>query len=124
ETAPDPQAVARPFYVQTVQGCLQALGTRFTVHQRQADVQVEVFEGAVRIRPAKTRDQDYVVQAGQQTRFSQDGAERPLAEVDEQSAAWAGGMLVARDMRLDDFLDALAPYRNGSLGCDPAIAAL
>ncbi|GGI54617.1 FecR domain-containing protein [Oxalicibacterium solurbis] len=124
ETAPDAQTVARPFYVQTAQGCLQALGTRFTVRQRQADVQVEVFEGAVRVRPAKARDQDYVVQAGQQTRFSQDGAEMPLADVDEQSAAWASGMLVAREMRLDDFLDALAPYRNGSLGCDPAIAAL
>lgn len=124
ETAPDPQTVARPFYVQTAQGCLQALGTRFSVHQRAANIQVGVFEGAVRIRPTDARDRDYVVQAGQQTRFSRDGAAMPLTEVDEQSTAWTGGMLVAREMRLDDFLDALAPYRNGSLGCDPAIAAL
>ncbi|HEY6773266.1 MAG TPA: FecR family protein [Oxalicibacterium sp.] len=124
ETAPDSQTVARPFYVQTAQGCLQALGTRFSVHQRKSNVQVGVFEGAVRVRPAHARDKDYVVQAGQQTRFSSDGAETSLAEVDEQSIAWSGGMLVAREMRLDDFLEALAPYRNGSLGCDPAIAAL
>ena len=49
DTAADP--LRRPFYVDTVQGCLQALGTRFTVRlEEDAHTYLAVYDGAVEVR--------------------------------------------------------------------------
>jgi transmembrane sensor len=121
----------RALVVVTAQGSLAPLGTRFAVRQTRqgagaiGDTQVQVFEGAVRVTPRAVGDGEasQIVQAGEQARFTarRAAAVTPLADGD---GAWADGMFVAVDMRLDAFLAELSRYRRGYLRCDPAVAAL
>ena len=126
----------RPLVVTTAQGTLQPLGTRFVVRQTPdtADATVQVFEGAVRVTPKGASAADGVgdadgaarariVHAGELAQFNAAGVGpvQPLADGD---GAWADGMFVAVDMRLDAFLAELSRYRRGYLRCDPAVASL
>ncbi len=120
-TARDLAAVARPFLVETRQGSVQAIGTRFTVRQLDASSQVAVLEGAVDIRPIGRPDSPVRMNAGQQTHFRLDGVDTPTV-MDQHADAWARGQLVADRMRLDDFLAELARYRRGIVRCDPVVA--
>ncbi|MEG3062456.1 MAG: FecR domain-containing protein [Comamonas sp.] len=117
-------ASARPFMVQTAQGTVRALGTRFGVRQTDDWIEVGVEQGAVEISPATggmaARQR---VDAGQQARFSQAGVQAigPLAA---NATAWRRGVLVAERMRLEDFLAELGRYRSGVLRSDPAVRDL
>ncbi len=130
DTAKDP--LARPFLVETTQGEAQALGTRFTVQDVQEhgrgqgqsrSTQVAVFEGAVQIRPRDALAATRVLQAGEQARFTAQTVDT-TQPADEARTAWTDGTLVARGMRLDDFLAELGRYSPHPLSCDPAVAAL
>lgn len=112
---------ARPFVVETAQGELRPLGTRFAVRRQEEATRVAVFEGAVELRQRDGHDR--TIAAGQQARFGDHGMGE-LEPADEASTAWTDGMLVASGMRLADFLAELARHRPGHLGCDPAVAAL
>lgn len=124
-TAHDIQPRARPFIVQTPQGSIRALGTRFAVRDpdTRGGSRVSVFEGAVEIRPRRNAGTTLVLHAGAQGRFTPDIA---LADgaADEDATAWTQDMIVARDMPLADFLEELARHRPGRLTCDPAVAGL
>lgn len=115
--------LARPFLVETPQGEAQALGTRYTVHTQGDGTQVAVFEGAVQVRPRNPGAQALVLQAGEQTRFTTHTADA-AEPADEASTAWTDGTLVARGMRLDDFLAELGRYSPHPLSCDPAVAGM
>ena len=122
-TGRDPAPVHRPFLVQTAQGALRALGTRFMVRDDGGSVRVAVFDGAVRVRPALAEADAVVLAAGEQTVFTARGAAAPVA-VDAAAASWTNGMLAARNWRLADLVDELGRYRRGVLRCDPAVAGL
>lgn len=126
-TAPDrpPEGASapRPFIVETAEGSIRALGTRFTVRQLDAASWVQVLEGAVEIAPRAGDETPVRLEAGQQARFSRSAVE-PLRAVDATAAAWTRGMLVAERQRLADFLAELSRYRRGVLRCDPAVADL
>ncbi|MFL9868676.1 FecR domain-containing protein [Paraburkholderia fungorum] len=113
----------RPFIVETAQGSLQALGTRFAVRQQRAPGRLDVFEGAVRISPLDAPDLAPVIRAGQRVRFTREdvGVVEPISEND---AAWTDGLIVASGMRLGDFVAELDSYRAGHLSCDPSVAGL
>lgn len=111
----------RPFIVQTPQGVVQALGTRFSV-RRQGDLtQVAVFQHAVEIRPVDGAPAR--LHAGQQTVFDTQGARMPTP-IDDTATSWEDGMLVARNMRLYDVLAEMGRYRVGYLRCHPSVAEL
>lgn len=118
-TAPD--AADRPFYVQTAQGLIQALGTRFSVRVGADRTQVAVYEHRVRITPI--HGQTTELASGQQSLFSSltTAITQPL---DITCEAWIKGLIVANNQRLDTFLAELGRYRHGWLRCDPAIAGL
>nr|WP_315844767.1 FecR domain-containing protein [uncultured Achromobacter sp.] len=123
-TATDRAPAHRPFRVQSRQGMVQALGTRFTVRQEADLSQVAVFDGAVDVYPADAVGVDrgvVRVNSGQRTVFSAQRAEPPVA-ARESAAAWSRGVLVAENMRVADFLEELGRYRAGFLRCDPAVA--
>ncbi|QLF92877.1 FecR family protein [Pseudomonas sp. ABC1] len=115
----------RPLRVSTRNGTLQALGTRFSVNQfaTSAETEVSVFEGAVAITTEQSLQPVGVIRAGHQARFGPEGL-RQRNSLDEQSASWTKGMLVARDMPLGELLQRLGRYRPGHLDCAPAIASL
>lgn len=117
--APD----SRPFIVQTVEGRIRALDTRFMVRQDDGYSAVAVAESAVEVAPAETPAQTRILRTGEQTRFTRRSIDRasPLADRD---LAWTRGQIVAEDLRLADFIAELGRYRPGFLRCDPAAAAL
>jgi transmembrane sensor len=112
---------ARPFMVETAQGRILALGTRFTVRTLGERTAVTVLEDAVEIRAAQRPGQVVTLRAGQQVFFGGDGVGEPR-EADAGAADWAQGSLVVNDRRLADVLAELSRYRRGHLGCDPAVA--
>lgn len=120
-TAADPASRHRPFLVQSQQGTVEALGTRFVVRQHADQSQVAVFAGAVQIRPHQASGDGVRVDSGHSTSFTS-ALVQPQVAATESSAAWTGGTLVAENMRLADFLAELGRYRSGLLRCDPAVA--
>ncbi len=116
DTAADP--LGRPFYVETPQGRLQALGTRFTVRLDAHETFVAVYQGAVAVSTAAGATR--TVQAGQQTRFTRDTLAAPEA-ADPAREAWTRGLLVARDTPLADVVRELRRYYHGHLGLAPEL---
>ena len=123
-TAKDTEQPARPFAVQTTAGEALALGTRFSVRAlADGDFQVGVFEGAVRLTPRLAGHSVLVLRAGEQATLRADGVS-PATAVHEDSTAWTEGMLVARGMPLARMLEALQPYSDAALACEPEVADL
>lgn len=125
-TAPDPLAAqgraARPFLVETVDGEVRPIGTRFTVRHTGAGSQVAVLEGKVEITPQAVPASGTRLEAGRRARFSRTRVET-LPDTGA-AAAWAEGWLVAEQVPLGELLAELGRYRAGILRCDPAVAAL
>jgi len=127
ETAPDPRSGPRAFLVETAQGRIRALGTRFAVRERDAAgtprTWVGVLEGAVAIRPARAGEGERVLEAGRQTAFTRDAVEPP-GPLEPGDTAWTRGQIIAERQRLGDLAEEIARYRVGVLRCDPAVADL
>lgn len=122
ETAHTTSYRHRPFIVQTTDGQMQALGTKFLVRKHVQGTTLSVLEGAVRTTPSRLA-KSLTVHANQQLRFSNEepGIVTPLGQ---HADAWAQGVLYAENMRLADFLSELERYRDGVLLCDPNVAEL
>ncbi|KRW58890.1 FecR domain-containing protein [Pseudomonas sp. TTU2014-080ASC] len=112
----------RPFIVETGQGRLRALGTRFLVRREGDATRLTVLQSAVAATPAN-RSEKRVINAGQEVLMQRDqlGPNQPAALGAE---AWSHGMLVADNMPLADLLAALSDYRNGYLSVHPSLAGL
>ncbi|WP_175953067.1 FecR domain-containing protein [Burkholderia sp. BCC0405] len=119
----DDRVPARPLVVATAQGELRPLGTRFAVRQRDGATRIEVFAGAVRVRPGDASAGARVIAAGEGADFTRDTIDA-AAPLDAYASAWTSGMLVASRMRLADLVAELDRYRRGSLRCDAAVADL
>lgn len=115
----------RPLTVHTREGSARALGTRFSVRREGAVTEVAVMEHAVELRgpKAEANAPATVLRAGQRAAMDDSGIGAILAG-DADADAWTDGLLVARDMRLDEFAAALGRYRHGHLGCDPKVAEM
>ncbi|MFT3815813.1 MAG: FecR domain-containing protein [Acidovorax sp.] len=120
QTAAD--ASGRPFVVDTPQGRLRALGTRFAVRLDEGETLAAVYNGAVEVRTAGT-GATAVIRKGEQTRFT--GAS--LADIepaDPAREAWTRGLLVARNIPLSEVVNELRRYYRGHLGLAPEVAEL
>lgn len=122
-TGKDGGAAARPFLVETAQGELHPLGTRFTVRLEPDASRVGVFEGAVAVHPRDRHGLARTLQAGEQARFTRTAIAEP-EPANDADTAWVDNILVATGMRLDRFLAELGRHRPGLLHCDPPIAGL
>ncbi|GAB7528326.1 FecR domain-containing protein [Pseudomonas sp. 3A(2025)] len=111
----------RPLWVETSQGLITTLGTRFMVSARDDEVDVSLFEGQLDVQPFGAPAQH--VLAGQAARLQRNRA--PLiTPLGAHVAAWEQGLIFAEGMPLDRYLAHLAQYRPGLLGCDAAAARL
>lgn len=119
ETAADPQ---RSLTVTTAQGKMRALGTRFSVHMLNEGTVLHVYQGAVEVSPAATADK-LIIKAGHGVTFRQDAFE-PVTALSKPEPVWPRGLLQAENIPLREFITRLSAYRNGYLGCDPAVEAL
>lgn len=113
----------RPLRVETDQGMMQALGTRFSVRrlEEQGLTRLAVFDGVVRID--QQRGGSLTLIAGQQVSF---GGQGPglISAVNEDAVGWTRGQLIADDMPLEDFLGELNRHRSGWLRHAPEVANL
>jgi transmembrane sensor len=112
----------RPLVLRTGEGSIKTHdAARFSVLQRDGATQLSVFDGTVEVRPAAGRPR--IAMQGQQIGFDSHHVEddRP---VQPGRHAWTTGVLLADNLRLDDFVAELSRYRTGYLGCDPRIAGL
>ena len=113
---------SRPFYVQTRDGSLRALGTRFIVKREDDATRLSVLQSAVAAQP-EALHQEHVFKAGQQVLMRSDGL-GPLLAVTPATDAWTRGMLVVDNARLGDVIEELGRYHTGHLGVDDNVADL
>lgn len=124
QTAKDNSFNKRPFIVQTEQGTVRALGTRFIVRQRETSTDVSVLEHAVEIQAAGAAEA-VIVDAGHATSFSKTDISAVTALANTANATvWTQGVLIADKQRLQDFAAELARYRPGFVHCDASVADL
>ncbi|MYN24939.1 FecR domain-containing protein [Duganella levis] len=116
-SGPDQHAPSRPLVVEARGVRLRALGTRYSVRLLEQGTRLSVYDGAVAINGGS------VVPAGAQVDII-DGLPGAMTPSYEDSTAWSHKLLIATQMRLDDFLAELARYRHGHLACDPSLAAM
>lgn len=123
ETAPDNIGFHRPFVVDSQEGRVRALGTRFSVRQLPGNSQVSVFADAVEIQPSKPGSNKLTLHAGQTTQFTLDRIDT-VTPINTDRPVWAQGFLLADNMPLSEFLLQLNRYRHGYVTCDSQIADL
>lgn len=107
---------ARPFFVETGDGRIQALGTRFTVRQLSDATRVGVLEDRVSVAPGGALGSAGILKAGEQADFNGQGM-GPIHAYPSSQAAWVNGQLIVLDTPLGDVIDELGRYRPGVLQC-------
>lgn len=110
----------QPFSVQTAQGNVQALGTRFIVRQEENTTLVAVYEGLVEVRPENS-PRATRLGVNQQLSFTS-FITNPVSPMNTDLSAWIDGVIVATNMRLADFANELDRYRQGNIVCDASAA--
>lgn len=123
QAAPASVSGGSSFTVRTAQGTVRALGTRFVVRQEDTTGQtlVGMLEHSVEITTASGQRQ--ALHEGHSARFGPAGI-APAVESPASASAWQRGMLEAHDLRLDDVVQALRPYRVGFIRVAPRAQAL
>ncbi|SFW35879.1 FecR domain-containing protein [Pseudomonas sp. NFACC04-2] len=112
----------RPFIVETREGRLRALGTRFLVKREDEGTRLSVLKSAVAAHPQAT-DSEQILREGQQVLMRRDGL-GPTVALSPGADAWTRGMLVVDNARLEDLVHELGRYRRGYLGVEPQVADL
>lgn len=114
----------RPLIVQSRHGLFEGIDARFVIRLEGNCTRLSVTAGHVAIHtPTTVGGLPAMVQAGQSYLISHSRAQRAPA-LDMDVGAWAEGLIVTRNMRLGDFLQEVARYRHGYLGCSSEIADL
>ncbi|OZI32548.1 iron dicitrate transport regulator FecR [Bordetella genomosp. 10] len=124
---------ARPFVVDTAQGRMRALGTRFNVRlDGEGGTLLAVYEGAVQITLAASAGRaaagsaaagNATIGAGQQVRFTADRLEA-IVPADPAREVWSRGVLLAQDIPLGQVVAELSRYRHGHMAVAPDVAGL
>lgn len=111
---------ARPFIVQTAQGSMRALGTRFVVKREGDSTVLSMLESRVAAHSADAR-QSLEVAAGSQALISTDSV-RLTGSIDPAgiNEAWRRHQLVVENRPLPEVLDEIARHRSGRLQFDRA----
>lgn len=112
----------RPFIVETREGNMRALGTRFLVKREAEGTRLSVLKSAVAAHPQAT-DEEQILREGQQVLMRRDGL-GPTMALNPGADAWTRGMLVVDNARLEDLVHELGRYRRGHLGIAPEVADL
>lgn len=114
---------ARPFVVETPFGQVQALGTRFMLHQDENRTLLTMLESKVRV-VSHVSGQQLVVSPGQQLQLDESGLRQlPAVVAGMQEQAWHSHRLLASDQPLNEVLATLARHRLGVLRYDESALA-
>ncbi len=120
-SAPDNIQPARPLVVDTDNGRLTPIGTRFNVRHIDQTTELNVFEGAVKIQPNHTNSMA-IVTSGRQGRFDKQQIFDSNLEADNSRQSWTRGILLADNLPLCEFVSELNRYRQSTIICSPDIS--
>lgn len=112
----------RPFIVETDEGHMRALGTRFLVKRRDDGTLLSVLQSAVAAQPQATNT-ELTLREGQQMLIQRHSL-GPMIALEPGADAWTRGMLVVDNAPLKDVIAELARYRPGYLKVAPNVADL
>ncbi|HEY0286624.1 MAG TPA: FecR family protein [Pseudomonas sp.] len=112
----------RPFIVETRDGQMRALGTRFLVKREDEGTLLSVLQSAVAAH-TQTETSEHILHEGQQMLIRSDGL-GPMLALTPGADAWTRGMLVVDNAPLRDVVAELGRYRQGYLGVASDIADL
>ena len=112
----------RSFWVNTKQSNLEAIGTKFSVYQKQENTRLYVTEGIVALHNGTHTP----VRAYANESYSVQGTASPLkTELPHQEQmAWLDGVVVAKQMRIDELMTELTRYQTLSIHFSPEVANL
>ncbi len=113
----------RPLIVDTKFGSIQALGTRFSVRDKENKTVVSVMEGVVKAQ-LSNQIQARQIKAGQQISFNQNSFSSISQQEPSSSSPWVKGVIIADNMRLADFIDELNRYYKGRISYDYTVENL
>jgi transmembrane sensor len=119
------QDADRPFLVETEEGSIQALGTRFVVDRREQTTILTMLESKVSVQTAKQRaehsQESTLVQAGERIHITSRGVS-PAETIDTHTVSdtWQYRHLVVQDRPLTEVLDELNRHRRGRILYDHA----
>lgn len=119
QVAPDAR---RPFLVQSAEGTVRALGTRFMVQQDAGRTLVSVLEHSVRLSTQRTGARLDLREGASAWMQAEGITPRPAARAD--ASAWSAGLLEVHDRPLAEVLDALRPYTPALLRASAAAARI
>jgi transmembrane sensor len=112
----------RPFIVQTDEGEMRALGTKFLVKRRDDGTLLSVLQSAVAAHP-QASDNEMVLREGQQMLIQRHSL-GPMVAIAPGTDAWMRGMLVVDNAALKDVIAEIGRYRTGHLSVAPEVADL
>jgi transmembrane sensor len=112
----------RPFIVETDEGSMRALGTKFLVKRKDDGTLLSVLQSAVAAHP-QAADTEMILREGQQMLIQRHSL-GPMLALAPGADAWTRGMLVVDNAPLKDVIAELARYRQGHLGVAPDVAEL
>jgi transmembrane sensor len=106
----------RPFIVQSAEGSMRTLGTRFLIRQEEGATVLAVLRSSVRIDAKGGASRTLL--AGETARFDQARitvAATPFGD----AAAWVDGFIEVHDRPLSEVIAAMRPYCSGFLRVTP-----
>lgn len=114
----------RPLRVQSRQGVFEGMDARFILLQEPSCTRLSVTAGRVVIHsPMASNGVPIQVLPGQSFLIDHRRA-RFAPALDMDAGAWVDGLIVTRNMRLENFLHEVGRYRSGYLSCAADIADL
>ncbi|AHC46022.1 putative signal transduction protein [Achromobacter xylosoxidans NBRC 15126 = ATCC 27061] len=112
--------LCRGLRVDTGYGTLRVENAHFDASRSHGGAQVGVYDGSVVL----WRELESLrVDTGERLIYRERG-EVERQRTDPDDLAWADGLVVAKDWRLDDFAEYLGRQRRGLIRVDPAVAGL
>ena len=112
----------RPFIVETDEGQMRALGTKFLVKRRDDGTLLSVLQSAVAAHP-QAAGNEMILHEGQQMLIQRHSL-GPMLALNPGADAWTRGMLVVDNAALKDVIAELGRYRPGYLGVSSEVADL
>ncbi|MFJ3487059.1 FecR domain-containing protein [Pseudomonas sp. NPDC090202] len=112
----------RPFIVETREGQMRALGTKFLVKRQDDGTLLSVLQSAVAAHPQASAN-ELILHEGQQMLIQRDSL-GPMLTLAPGADAWMRGMLVVDNARLADVVAEIGRYRQGHLGVASDVADL
>lgn len=109
--------------VQSLKTTIEPMGTQFTVNNQNKNLNIAVYEGAVKISSAMIHP-DMILRSGWQTTFDPKQPQAIYQPVDDLQLSWIRHKLVVEQMPLCDFLQEVSQYRSGYIYCDNTLQTL